>query len=179
MKLKTTGLLTLVSVLGFAANANAGVVMDMYAGATIGAGGLTVMSDGSNFSDSASSFGAMFGIDIPVLRAEVEYNHLSNSDLKMDLAMVNGYLKMPSTVIKPYIGVGVGSVFNGKIENTVDISSAPAYQGMVGVTFDIPAAPIKIDAEGRVLYVPDFIEFYSIESDLLNYDFRIKLRYVF
>lgn len=178
MKLKTTGILTLVSVLGFAANANAGVVMDMYAGATVGAGGLTVMTDGSDTSDSVNSYGAMFGIDIPVLRAEVEYNHLSNSDLKMDLAMVNGYLKMPSTVIKPYIGVGIGSAFNGKISG-LDISSNPAYQGMVGVTFDIPAMPIKIDAEGRVLYVPDFVEFYSIKSDLLNYDFRIKLRYVF
>ncbi|MBN1324643.1 MAG: outer membrane beta-barrel protein [Alphaproteobacteria bacterium] len=179
MKLKTTGLLTLVSVLGFTANANAGAVMDVYAGATAGSGGITLFSGDDKASDSAFTYGAVFGIDIPVLRAEVEYNHLSNSDIKMDLAMLNAYLKMPSTVIKPYMGIGIGTAFNGTYADTTDISSTAAYQGMLGITFDMPVMPFKIDLEARALYVPNFVEFYTLKPDLFGYDFRIKLRYVF
>jgi hypothetical protein len=179
MKLKTTSLLTLVSVMGFAANANAGAVMDLYAGGTVGAGGLTVFNGGEKVTDSSSSYGLVFGMDIPVLRFEGEYNYLSNPDVKLNLGMVNAYLKMPSTVIHPYIGVGIGSVFNGKYANTMDISGKAAYQGMVGITFDMPALPIKIDAEARALYVPNIFEFMNATPDLFNYDFRLKLRYVF
>lgn len=179
MKLKTTGLLTLVSVLGFAANANAGAVMDIYAGATVGSGGITLYNSDEKVSDTSTSYGAVFGMDIPLLRAEVEYNHVGNSDVDMDLAMVNAYLKMPSTVIKPYLGVGIGSVFNGEYYNTVDIEATAAYQGMLGITFDMPALPVKFDIEGRALYVPNFIEVFGQEPDMFNYDFRLKLRYVF
>lgn len=181
MKLKTTGLLTLASVLGFAANANAGAVMDIYAGGTFGSGGMTVATGSDKVSDTSTSYGAVFGIDIPVLRAEVEYNHVGNSDIDMNLGMLNAYLKMPSTVIKPYLGVGIGSVFSGTFGDkyTVDISSKAAYQGMLGITFDIPALPVKIDAEGRALYVPNIIEVYGQKPDMVNYDFRLKLRYVF
>ena len=179
MKLKTTGLLTLVSVLGFSASANAGAVMDLYAGATMGSGGTTLFVDGDSESDSLFTYGAVIGMDISVIRAEIEYNHLSNSDLKMDLAMVNAYFKMPSTVIKPYLGLGIGTAFNGTFNDVIDIETSAAYQGMVGVTFDMPALPVKIDLEARALYVPNFVEFYGLEPDMLTYDARLKLRYVF
>ena len=50
---------------------------------------------------------------------------------------------------------------------------------MLGVTFDIPVLPLKIDAEGRALYAHNL---YSIENenpDLLQYELRLKLRYIF
>lgn len=175
MKLKAVGLMTLVSVLGFTAgNANAGIIWDLYAGATVGGGAATVFADGHNDTNSAFSAGAMFGVDLPLLRFEAEYNYLSADDFSANIAMANAYFKMPSTVIMPYAGVGIGAAFGGDVDN-----GTPAYQGMIGVTFDMPVLPIKFDVEGRAVYIPDVVETVNNKPDVLHYDLRLKLRYVF
>jgi hypothetical protein len=176
---KLTGIVTLASVLGFASDASAGVAWDLYAGATIGAGGVTSFASGSkNNTDMAQSYGAMFGVDIPLLRFEAEYSFMNDDKVKMHLGMVNAFFKMPSTVIKPYAGVGVGTIFGGDF-GSLDIKTKPAYQGMLGLTVDVPVLPVKFDVEGRVLYSANVIKVSNISPDVLHYDLRLKLRYVF
>lgn len=163
-------------------SASANPVIDVYAGAMVGAGGSSIYSDGHHKNFSSQSVGGVFGIDIPLLRVEAEYNHLMIDDINTNNAMLNAYFKMLSTMIHPYVGVGVGSVFGGEYsQNNIkyDIKSTVAYQGMVGLTFDILALPLKFDIEGRALYAPNFMEFATEKPDLLHYDARLKLRYVF
>ena len=163
--------------------ASANPVVDVYAGGMVGAGGATIYQDSQHLSKAANSFGAVLGLDIPLLRIEAEYNHLTNDLFNTNDAMLNAYFKMLSTMIHPYVGVGVGSVFGGhyNVEDTkYDIKSAVAYQGMLGLTFDILALPIKFDIEGRALYAPNFIDNGTTSKpDMLHYDARLKLRYVF
>jgi histidinol-phosphate aminotransferase len=61
----------------------------------------------------------------------------------------------------------------------IDIDDAVAYQGMLGITFDIPVIPFNVDVEGRVLYASDLFEYATEKHDLLQYEGRVKLRYVF
>jgi hypothetical protein len=175
---KLTGIVTLASVLGFVSDASAGVAWDLYAGATVGAGAATAFVTGERDTDMAQSYGAMFGVDIPLLRFEAEYNFMNDDNVKMHLGMVNAFFKMPSTVIKPYAGVGVGTIFSGDFGG-LDIKTKPAYQGMLGLTVDMPVLPVKFDVEGRVLYSANVIKVNNINPDVLHYDLRLKLRYVF
>lgn len=181
MKLKTAGILTMASVLFTGANANASnVLYDFYAGATIGVGASSQFGGHDNKTENAQSYGAVLGVDIPVLRIEGEYSYLNHDLVKMHVGMANLYVKMPSTVVHPYLGVGIGGVFGGDVDiPSVDIKHGAAYQGMLGLTFDVPALPIKIDAEARALYAPDIYEFGNKKPDILQYEGRLKLRYVF
>ena len=163
MKLNYKIFLCAILATTVAETASASQPIDIYAGAMIGAGGATMYFDDNHKNNAAQSFGAVFGI--------------STND-----AMLNAYFKMLSTVVHPYIGVGVGSVFSGNIDiqdTKYDIKTSVAYQGMLGLTFDISALPINFDIEGRVLYAPNFAEFAGEKPDMLHYDARLKLRYVF
>ena len=178
MKIKSMAVMAAVSAIFYGTNATAGALFDLYAGATIGAGGATLFADGNDHTNSAQSYGAVIGLDIPVFRFELEYNYMNSDNTKMHLGMINAYAKMPSTVIHPYIGVGVGSVFSGD-SDAIDIDTVAAYQGMLGVTFDIPVLPLKIDAEGRALYAPNIYDVSNVKPDILQYELRLKLRYIF
>ena len=95
--------------------------------------------------------------------------------------MGNAYVKLPGlAVVNPYIGVGVGAILGGDsdVENYKAFDSTIAYQGMLGATLNIPAVPFKIDLEGRVLMASDIYEKLH-DSMVLQYDARIKLRYIF
>lgn len=178
MKIKTAGILTAVSIFFFASNANASLLFDIYAGATVGVGAATSFVDGKNHTKSSQSYGAVVGIDIPVLRMELEYDYLNTELAKMHLGMINAYLKMPTALVQPYLGAGIGNIFGGDADG-IDLDKELAYQGMLGLTFDIPVLPIKIDAEARVLYAPDIFNMNNIKPDILHYDARVKLRYIF
>lgn len=173
MKTKFIGFLTAATIFGFASNANAATAFDFYAGASLGAGGATVFADGGNNTDSGMSGGAMVGLDIPLFRIEAEYNYLSDADLSANAAMANVYFKMPSIAIHPYMGLGLGTVFGGDVD-----SATAAYQGMLGLTFDLPL-DLKADLEARALYAPNFVKTGGSEPDLLHYEARVKLRFVF
>ena len=182
MKLNSKIFLCAILATTVAETASASQPIDIYAGAMIGAGGATMYFDDNHKNNAAQSFGAVFGIDIPLLRVEAEYNYLTNDKFSTNDAMLNAYFKMLSTMVHPYIGVGVGSVFGGNIDakdTKYDIKTSVAYQGMLGLTFDILALPINFDIEGRVLYAPNFAEFAGEKPDMLHYDARLKLRYVF
>ena len=179
MKLKYTGILTAITILFSGASASANMLMDVYAGATIGVGGATMFANDNDVSHSAQSYGAVLGLDIPVFRFELEYDYLHADSIEMHIGMINAYAKMSLPAVKPYIGVGIGNIFSGQDTDFIDLDSAAAYQAMLGVTFDIPVLPIDVDVEGRVLYAPDIYEYSGIAPDFLQYEARLKLRYVF
>ena len=181
MKLNSKIFLGAILAAGVTCSANANPVIDVYAGAMFGAGGSTIYN-GNHSNAASSSFGGILGIDIPLLRVEAEYNHITNNKFSTNDAMLNAYFKMLSTMVHPYVGVGVGSIFGGSYSPAAvkyDIKSTVAYQGMIGLTFDILALPIKFDIEGRALYAPDFVDVNTEKPDLFQYDGRLKLRYVF
>ncbi len=170
----------------FAAPANANLLFDLYAGATIGIGGATLGTDlfdsDKQDSYSAQSYGLVAGIDIPLFRLEAEYDFINiDQDAKLHVGMVNGYFKIPGlVVVNPYIGVGVGATFDVDAD-FMEHDGGAAYQAMLGLTFNVPALPIKIDAEGRALYAPDFatVAGTSTTIDAVQYDIRAKVRYIF
>lgn len=183
MKAKSLGILTATSIMLCTGAANANLLFDIYAGATYGIGGNTLFIDDEHISKSSQSYGAVFGMDIPLFRIELEYNYLDSDYMSINLGMVNGYFKIPTPVVKPYIGAGIGTTFDSKYEPrnlaSVDIKDTLAYQGMLGITLNLPVIPFNIDVEGRVLYAPDMFEMVDAEPDLLQYEGRVKLRYVF
>lgn len=183
MKIKSFGILTAASVMLACGGANANALFDVYVGGTYGIGGYTVFTDGDNESFSSQSYGAVLGMDIPLVRIELEYNYLDADMGEINLGLVNAYLKMPTPIAKPYIGVGIGSTFSSKYTpdtaTEIDIDDVLAYQGMLGLTLDLPVIPFNIDIEGRALYIPNIIDIANETPDILQYEGRIKLRYVF
>lgn len=181
MKLKTIGLLSIISTAFLTSNSNANLLFDIYAGATAGLGGVTVISENHHNSNTAQSYGAVLGLDIPLFRLEAEYDYLINNNADMQLGLINAYFKLPMALVQPYIGAGVGMILDVKANDTniEKNNNATAYQAMLGATFDIPVLPFKIDAEGRALYTKDFYNAAGIQPDLLDYEVRLKLRYIF
>ena len=118
-----------------------------------------------------------------MFRIELEYNYLDSDDATLNMGFVNGYFKLPTPVVKPYIGAGVGTTFSSEYtpvaHTTIDIDDTIVYQGMLGVTLDIPVVPFNIDLEGRVVYASDLFEYMNDSYDALQYEGRVKLRYVF
>lgn len=183
MNIKSFGILTATTIMISAGAANANMLFDIYAGGTYGVGGYTVFIDDEHISDSSMSYGAVLGLDIPLFRIELEYDYLDTDDATMNLGFVNGYFKIPTPILKPYIGAGIGYTFSSEYEpsnmSKIDIDDTIAYQGMLGITLNLPIIPFNIDVEGRVLYAPDMFEITNIAPDLLQYEGRVKLRYVF
>jgi opacity protein-like surface antigen len=173
-----------------AASAHAGLVLDIYAGATASGGyGYLHLPDnsplGNNIKSSYHTYGAVVGIDIPYLRAEAEYNYLTGRDANLHAGMINGYFKwLPTPIIKPYIGAGFGMIFGGDLKGQAgdaDAETSPAIQGMIGLQIEIPATHLTADVEYRLLYA-DRIYTYQGTDDQIAYiqsDIRLKLRYAF
>ena len=179
MKLKTS-IILFCGIIGLTGSARANSVWDIYGGLSFGVGAQTFFMDNDNETRSAQSFGAMFGIDLPAFRFEAEYNYLNSSDAHASVAFANAYFKMPATVVKPYLGLGIGIEFAGKTDkHSSDFDTAAAYQGIFGATIETPRLPVKFDIEGRAIYIPDICEIGDTNPDLLHYEGRIKVRYTF
>lgn len=179
MKLNYTSFFTAAILMVGATNANAEILFDFYAGGTVGLGNMTMFSSEDHDDWSAQSYGLVAGIDFPVIRIEAEYDVLSSHKIDMQTVMGNAYVKLPGTVINPYLGFGVGAMVHASHDYDIDIDTTVAYQGMLGVTFNIPTLPIKIDLEGRVMYMSDLYEYYDDDVDAIHYDVRAKLRVLF
>ena len=181
MKLNYTSILTAATLMVAGANANAGMLFDIYAGGTAGFGGMAMYQEDHNRDWSSQSYGVIAGVDLPVVRFEAEYDYLKSDRIDMQTIMGNAYVKLPGiAVVNPYIGVGVGAMIDAKVSHyPVDFDTTIAYQGMLGATLNIPAVPFKVDVEGRVLYMPEVYDKHDIEIDAMQYDARVKLRYVF
>ncbi|MDR0967489.1 MAG: hypothetical protein LBL75_01505 [Rickettsiales bacterium] len=161
------------------AGAGQAAIMDLYIGATGGLGGQHYfIKDAGNHNEYAKSYGAVFGIDIPVIRAEIEYNYLKTDVLETNLAMANIMAKIfPMPIITPYIGAGAGMQFDGRLSDVSlkNARSTWAAQGLIGASVDIPLASLSLDAEGRAVYLPNF----AADAQALHYELRAKLRYTF
>ena len=186
MKLNYASFLTAAILAIATTNANANIIWDLYAGGSLGLGGMSMYSEEDEFDGddwSARSYGAVLGIDLPVVRFEAEYDYLASSKIDMQTVMGNVYVKfMGEVVANPYIGVGVGAVLDYKYDHDrfdIDTETTIAYQGMLGVTFNLPAMPLKIDLEGRLMYMPEVYEWEHEAIDAMYYDARLKLRFVF
>lgn len=188
MKINSLSLISAMSILTCASTANASVIADFYVGAMGGVGGQTLFADHKNETDAARVYGAIAGMDLPVFRIEGEYDYFDSKNLNTNAALANVYAKIPSTVILPYIGAGIGVVFGGDqtftesgVETKYSIESTAAYQAMLGATIDILSIPFKFDVEGRVLYAPDIytVKGTDVSPDMLQYNVRVKLRYIF
>jgi hypothetical protein len=188
MKINSISLISIVSTLACVSTANAGVIADFYVGGMAGVGGQTIFTSSNNSSSSAGVFGAIAGMDLPIFRVEAEYDYFTSSDLKTNAALVNLYAKIPSTIILPYIGGGIGMMFSGDADVTTDgvkttykIDSTAAYQAMLGATIDILSVPLKFDVEGRILYAPDIYTITGTDTkpDALEYNLRAKARFIF
>lgn len=185
MKTKSFGILTASAIMLSVGAANANILFDIYAGGTYGIGEYVLFADGEHPSFSSKSYGGVLGMDIPVFRFELEYSYIDGDNVAMNIGLINAYLKMPTPIFKPYIGAGVGSSFSSKYTSEhgteLDIDDVMAYQGMLGITLDIPVIPFDVDLEGRVLYAPDIFKDVTadVTPDLLQYEGRVKLRYVF
>ena len=183
MKINSFRILTATAIMLTAGAANANLLFDIYAGGTYGIGGHTLYIDHNHISQSSTSYGAILGMDIPMFRIELEYNYVDADQITNNIGMVNAYFKIPTPIIKPYIGAGIGATFDGKYTPKhlaqINTEDTIAYQGMLGITLNIPALPFNIDIEGRVLYVPDMFKIMENNTDLMQYEGRVKLRYVF
>ena len=188
MKLISTSILAAATLMLGAANANAGVAIDWYTGATAGMGHQTIKTDNTSFKGSVKSYGAVAGFDIPFVRAEAEYNYMHGKVADIQAGFINAYAKMPGLgVVMPYIGGGIGVVWKVDVNKdktgSFDYkeSGKPMYQGMLGVTLNVPTLPFKVDVEGRVLYTPKLIDVttYDVTAKDTQIDARAKIRYIF
>ena len=181
MKLNYKSILTIVALMATGASANAGMITDWYAGAMAGIGGATLVSKDHRFSHSAQVYGGVIGVDLPVVRFEAEYNYTNSDPINMNLVMGNAYVKLPAFIgTNPYIGVGVGLMFDAKTDYyDKKIDANIAYQGMLGTTLEIPVLPFKIDVEGRAMMVPEIYSVGDQKYNVIQYDGRVKLRYIF
>ena len=166
--------IAICALLAITCAAPAHAFVDFYVGMTAGVGGAVA----DNHSYSSNSYGAMLGIDIPLIRVEAEYNYFHGSKsgrgLHAHTGMLNGYLKAPIPIVSPYIGGGVGQIFSGEFANA-DMNSTTAYQAMLGLQVHVPATPLYIDVETRALYANNI----APGASLAQWDGRLKLRYQF
>lgn len=183
MKLNSVAFLITAAIILSVGNANANLLFDIYAGGVMGFGASGKFIDTSYDDHSAESYGAVFGIDIPMFRIEAEYNYLNGYDTTINLGMLNAYFKVPTPIFKPYFGAGLGTTFSSKYEPTtttsITMNDSVTYQIMAGITLDLPVAPIKFDIEGRILYANNLYEIADKLVDIMHYDARLKLRYIF
>jgi hypothetical protein len=173
-----------LAVLGaaFAASNADAFVVDPYLGVSAGLWGEVKPEGGESL--SMNTFGAQFGLDIPFVRGEVEYNYVSTSELTTNAWFINAYLKpMPGLpIFTPYIGGGIGSLFGTKLDimPSLDFDAAAAYQGMIGTDVSILAIPVDFTAEFRVVYSPELkAEKFGALEDLVITEFRVKASYQF
>ncbi len=186
MKINSISIISVLSTIACVSSANAGVIADFYVGGMAGAGGQTMFADHKNTTDSSAVFGAIAGMDIPFFRIEGEYDYFTSTNLNTNAGMLNVYAKMPSTIIMPYIGAGMGVVFGGDytvenagVETEYHVKTNAAYQAMLGATLAILAVPLKFDIEGRALYAPDVYKVADTTPDMLQYQVRVKARFMF
>jgi len=139
-------LLTLTLTLTlFSAHAET-MLTEFYVGGVAGAG--FAYSD-KHYMNSAS-YGAIAGLQIPLARAEIEYNHITASrgayDAHANTVFGNAYLRATMLpIFHPYIGAGAGHVWT-------DGENKMGYQGMIGTEIDFPILPFALDAEMRYMY---------------------------
>jgi hypothetical protein len=166
-------------------------MLDFYAGATAATGYGAVYLPGSlpnadkNLFGDAQAYGVAVGLDIPVFRIEGEYDYLASKHVGLHALLANIYWKLlPTPIVKPYLGLGLGMVAGGTVKlpsGSMGAQSSPALQGMLGLQVAIPLSSLFADIELRLLYADDIYTYSGTDWSVgyLQSDVRAKLRYAF
>ncbi|MDR0319733.1 MAG: hypothetical protein LBH81_03270 [Rickettsiales bacterium] len=175
-------LMAIALVGALSAPLSARAVIDPYLGMSVGQGNahFTGGLDGNSY----TSLGAQAGIKFPFVRGEVEYNRLFQGDISAGVGFINFYLEpfMFIPVISPYIGGGVGRLFDAKIGDA-KLNSNSAFQGMLGTGITFPGFPMRFDAELRGAFTgnltPNDSEVVTKSVYMGLFEIRVKGAYVF
>ncbi len=153
MKKSLLALMCAAGVLG-ATSANAGFYGSVGLGNSMG-----VDFEGGAESNGGFSNLIAVGYKVPLLPIKVELENfhydggsvdtLAGSSTIVNGTMINAYAALPTPIVSPYIGIGVGQG-----DMTVDYVGTSgrtgAIQGMVGLELDIPLIPVNFAVEYRV-----------------------------
>ena len=122
------------------------------------------------------------GYELPLplfdVRGEVEYLRTrpevkDGRTKQLDGLFLNAYGDVPLIpIVDPYVGLGVGRV-------RYDHSNALAYQGMLGVEYELPFAPVTLGGEYRYLKINDKTGKDHAKSKYHSNVLMLKLRYSF
>lgn len=157
MNIKTFLFSGVVSLLFLSASAHAGLYLSGGLGASFNDG--SVITKGLRTSyDNSPAYSLAVGYELPLLltdvRAEAEYLRIhpdkkAGGHMSMDALMVNGYANVPLVpFVDPYVGLGLG-VTRFEHEN------APAWQGILGVEYDLTVLPVTVGGEYRYFKVTE------------------------
>lgn len=122
------------------------------------------------------------GYQLPLLltdvRVEGEYLRIHpdkkyGGHASMDAFMVNGYANLPILpIINPYIGLGLGM-------SRFEHENSPAYQGMLGLEYELPFMPVTIGGEYRYFKVSEDGGARGETAKMHSNILMLKLRYDF
>ena len=140
---------------------------------------ITGMKKGYKDSNIYSLAGG-YELPLPLLdvRGEVEYLRTrpevkDGRTKQLDGLFLNAYGDIPLIpVVDPYVGLGVGRV-------RYDHSNAFAFQGMLGVEYELPFAPVTVGGEYRYLKINEDTGKARAGSKYHANVLMLKLRYAF
>ena len=158
---------------------------DFYAGAGIGGS----FNEGSAYNGTYAaeyknstlwSFSGGYEAPLPLfdVRGEVEYLHTrpkvkSGGTKQFDGLFLNGYADIPLVpIVDPYVGLGLGF-------SRFDHDNSFAVQGMLGLEYELPFAPMTIGGEYRYLKINETTGKVNRESKYHSNTLMFKLRYLF
>ena len=135
----------------------------------------------SGYKDSVL-FSLAGGYEMPLplfdVRGEVEYLRTrpevkDGRTKQLDGLFLNAYGDIPLIpIVDPYIGMGVGRV-------RYDHSNAFAWQGMLGLEYELPFAPITVGGEYRYLKINEDTGKAHAGSKFHTNTLMLKFRYAF
>ncbi len=184
-KILATGLMA--CAIGIYATPSKALIFDPYVGGGIGIGQTSLFDIGDGFDselNSTMTYSGFIGAEILIFRAELEYDYIKSSMTELQTVMANAYISMPTPVIKPYFGLGLGVITDGKVGENLNYNvdtNKSLYQIMAGLAFDLPAVPFVFDVEARIkgsnnMYYSSLTNDYP---NLYQMELRGKVRYMF
>ncbi len=162
-------------------SANADFYASIGAGASLNEGSVTyedALQDYKNTPVYAAAVGYELPLPILDVRAEVEYLRIRpevkhGSDSKFDGVFLNGYADVPLIpVVDPYVGAGIGYT---RFEH----NNSTAYQGMLGVEYEVPFMPVSLAGEYRYMKVTEAGGKWDSNAKFHSNILMIKARYSF
>lgn len=161
------------------------VQADYYAGVGVGAS----FNDGTAYTKGVRSsykntpaYSLFGGYELPLplldIRGEAEILYMrpkvdAGRDRKLQSVLVNAIGVIPFIpLIDPYVGVGFGYV-------RFDHNNAMAVQGILGVEYELPIAPITVGAEYRYYKINEDCGKVNSESKFHTNMLMLKAKYLF
>lgn len=158
---------------------------DFYAGAGIGGsfnGGSSFNGERAIKFKNSTMWSLAGGYEAPLplfdIRGEAEYLRTrarvkDRRTKQLDGLFMNGYADFPLVpVVDPYVGLGLGFT-------RFDHANSFALQGMLGVEYELPFAPVALSGEYRYLKINETTGKRNRESNYHTNILMLKGRYLF